>query len=213
MFYVGLDLGQRRDHSAIAVVEKYDAVRPAHGAGRWTAAVEAPLVVRHVERAPLGTPYPKVVQRLKRIVGSDALAGQCAVAVDSTGVGAPVIEMLRGAGLGCEIAGVTITGGERESARYGAGGPEWSVPKRDLIVGLQVLLEEDRLKIARGLKDGASLVKELMDMRISRPDHRRVRMGAEGSGEHDDLVIAVALACWRAKRKQAGFVRARLAGI
>jgi hypothetical protein len=30
----------------------------------------------------------------------------------------------------------------------------------------------------------------------------RVRLGADGCGEHDDLVIALALACWRAKRKE-----------
>ena len=29
----------------------------------------------------------------------------------------------------------------------------------------------------------------------------RVRMGAEGCGEHDDPVIALALACWRARRR------------
>jgi hypothetical protein len=27
-----------------------------------------------------------------------------------------------------------------------------------------------------------------------------MRVGAEGCGEHDDLVIALALACWRTKR-------------
>ena len=28
-----------------------------------------------------------------------------------------------------------------------------------------------------------------------------MRLGADGCGEHDDLVIALALACWRGKRK------------
>jgi hypothetical protein len=27
-------------------------------------------------------------------------------------------------------------------------------------------------------------------------------VGADGYGEHDDLVIALALACWRARRRQ-----------
>ena len=39
---------------------------------------------------------------------------------------------------------------------------------------------------------------------------RRVRMGADGPGEHDDLVMAVALACWRAKRKENSFGTRRL---
>jgi hypothetical protein len=40
-----------------------------------------------------------------------------------------------------------------------------------------------------------------------------VRMGADGAGEHDDLVMAVALACWKAKRKENAFVAHRLPGI
>jgi hypothetical protein len=38
-------------------------------------------------------------------------------------------------------------------------------------------------------------------------------MGADGAGEHDDLVMAVALACWKAKRKENAFVAHRLPGI
>ena len=43
-----------------------------------------------------------------------------------------------------------------------------------------------------------------------------VRPGADGCGEHDDLVIALALACWRAGRaekKRIGYVNQRLPGI
>jgi hypothetical protein len=37
-----------------------------------------------------------------------------------------------------------------------------------------------------------------------------VRIGADGYGEHDDLVIALALAVWRAKRRENGFGSQRL---
>ena len=74
------------------------------------------------------------------------LRGECALVVDATGVGAPVVEMLRAARLGCEIAAVTITGGEKAKRRAGAG---WNVPKQDLIAGVQVLLERGELRIAR----------------------------------------------------------------
>jgi hypothetical protein len=40
-----------------------------------------------------------------------------------------------------------------------------------------------------------------------------VRMGADGYGEHDDLVIALALACWRARRREVVFGTQRLPGI
>jgi hypothetical protein len=71
-----------------------------------------------------------------------------------------------------------------------------SVPKRDLIAVVQVLLEREELKVARGLRELGVL-----------------RLGADGCGEHDDLVIALALACWRAKRGQIGFGAGRLPGI
>jgi hypothetical protein len=182
MFYVGLDLGQKRDHAAIAVIEKEPGAEV--------------LKVRHLERIALGTSYPRVVQRVQTLVTDDKLAGQCALAVDGTGVGAPVVDLLREARLGCELAAVTISSGERESF---VGGMH-SVPKRDLISNVQVLLEQGELKIARDLRDGAALMRELLDVKMTLGGNGHVRLGADGSGEHDDLVIALALACWMSKR-------------
>lgn len=207
MFYAGLDLGQRRDYSAIAVVERKEAPR----------AFQTPLfeglLVRHLERIPLGTPYPRVVARVRDIVRSGELRGQCALAADGTGVGAPVVEMLRAAGLGCEITAVTITSGEREQAYYSGGGAAWNVPKQDLMAGVQVLLERGKLKIARRLREAGPLVRELLDVRVTPGRVGRMRLGADGCGEHDDLVIALALACWRARRKRGGMGVQRLPGI
>jgi hypothetical protein len=80
-----------------------------------------------------------------------------------------------------------------------------SVPKRDLIAGVQVALDNGELRIARRLKELGSLVRELVNVRTTEGSGTgRVRIGADGCGEHDDLVIALALACWRAKRREAG---------
>ncbi len=182
MYYVGLDLGQKRDHAAIAVVEKEPGSEVMH--------------VRHLERMALGTSYPRVVKRVVALVTDEKLAGRCALAVDGTGVGAPVVDLLREAGLRCDLAAVTISGGERESFTGGM----FSVPKRDLIAGVQVLLEQGQMKIARGLRDAGALVRELTDVKMTMSGAGNVRLGADGSGEHDDLVIALALACWMSKR-------------
>jgi len=209
MFYAGLDLGQRRDHSAIAVVERMELVRA------FQAPIFHSLLVRHVERVPLGTPYPRVVARVREIVRHGEVHGRCALAVDGTGVGAPVVEMLRAAQLGCEISAVTITGGDREHSQRSAGGAAWNVPKQDLIAGVQVLLERGELRIARKLRDAGPLVRELLDVRATagRAARGRMRLGADGCGEHDDLVIALALACWGARRKRSGLRTGRLPGI
>jgi phage FluMu gp28-like protein len=190
-FYVGVDLGQKRDHTAIAVVERRER-----------------LLVRHVERVALGTPYPLVAAHLREMVSRPELRGRCALAVDGTGLGGPVVDMLRGARLGCEITAVTISGGERERK---SGSLAVSVPKRDLIAGIQVALEKGDLRIARSLKELGPLVRELVDVRVtSGAGMGRVRIGADGCGEHDDLVIALALACWRAKRRENGYGTQRL---
>ncbi|MGA2713102.1 MAG: hypothetical protein ABSG41_08330 [Bryobacteraceae bacterium] len=204
MFYMGLDLGQRRDPSAIAVVERMDLARA------YSGSVFHSLRVRHLERVPLGTPYPGVVARVREITRNCLFAGgRCALAVDGTGVGAPVVDMLRAARLGCDISPVTITAGDQQHRN----GTAWSVPKRDLIAVVQVLLERNELKLARGLRELGALVRELTDMRSIQRPGGRVRLGADGCGEHDDLVIALALACWRARRGQIGFVMQRLPGI
>jgi hypothetical protein len=41
-----------------------------------------------------------------------------------------------------------------------------------------------------------------MDVRITaRRRAGSVRIGADGNGQHDDLVVALALACWRAGKR------------
>jgi len=203
MFYLGLDLGQRRDHTAIAVVERRElrlGYRAPEFDGVW---------VRHLERVALGTPYPRVVERVREILRHRELAGRCSLVVDGTGLGGPVVDMLRGARLGCEICAVTITGGARESQV----GATWNVPKRDLLSGVQLLLEQGDLKIARKLRQAGALMQELMDVNVRQTDTGRFRAGADGSGEHDDLAIALALACWRAKRQRNGGGGGRLPGI
>ena len=195
-FFLGLDLGKQRDHSAVAVVERVETPQL-----HLAPALYGGLAVRYVERLALGTPYPAVVERVRRVVGMRELAGQCCLAVDATGLGGPVVEMLRSAGLGCEVAAVTITGGERETE---LAGDAWNVPKRDLITGLQVLLERGELRIAGNLKGVGALVRELMDVRLTAREGGGVRMGADGAGEHDDMAIALALGCWRASKKVKG---------
>jgi hypothetical protein len=65
MFYMGLDLGQRHDPTAIAVVERIELAQA------WQATEFHSLRVRHLERVPLGTPYPGGVARLRYRGGDD----------------------------------------------------------------------------------------------------------------------------------------------
>jgi hypothetical protein len=122
------------------------------------------------------------------------LAGQVTVIVDGTGVGAPVVELLRRGGLGCRVIPVVITGGDTESND----GVRFRVPKRDLMRGLQVAFQRRRLALAQGLGVLPELREELRSMRV-----RVSRDGFErySGRRHDDLVFALALAWWRASRE------------
>lgn len=193
--FVGVDLGQAMDYTALAVVER------AEETGDWDPVMvawrkEVKLRVRYLERVPLGTPYPEIVERVKQMTHSPELAEHCHVAADATGVGRPVIDLLRQAGLGCGLMPVVVTSGDHETHDGGY----YRVPKQDLIVGLQVLLQQEKLQIAAGLRHAETLATEMAGMRARTTHTGHEQYGAWREGQHDDLVFAVALACWGLKK-------------
>lgn len=182
-YVVGLDLGQKRDHTAIAVIELRRELLPERDPVTWSFLHEESMRMVHLERVPLGTTYTDVVARVGAMFGDTRLHGATLVA-DGTGVGAPVVDLLRKAGLPCRIVAVTITSGHHAHATAGG----YSVPKLDLISGMQVVVERGTLQIAKQLPMAEELVKELTGMR---------------KGSRDDLVLATSLACWWVKKTEA----------
>jgi hypothetical protein len=207
-FFVGLDLGQSRDYSALAVVERAEVFRDEMDRVTYERRREPRFRVRHLERVRLGTPYPDVVARVRSVVRWRAVAGRCTLAMDATGVGAPVLDLLRVAGLGCGIEPVILTGGERESHSGGV----WHVPKRDVVTGLRVMLEQGELGLSRRVGGVEQLAREMAGMEARVRRSGRESFGAAG-GEHDDLVMACALACWRARWKTGGMSGSRSLGL
>jgi len=196
-YFVGLDLGQSRDHSALAVVERADLALDEIDHVTYARLMERRYRIRFLERVALGTPYPNVVERVREVVRAKPLAARCTLVVDATGVGAPVVDLLQRAQLGCGIEAVILTGGERESSVEGVR----CVPKQDLLGGLRVMLEKRELGIP--LKYGPSrlLVKEMVEMETWMGERGGRSFGSRREGAHDDLVMASALACWRARRR------------
>ena len=76
-----------------------------------------------------------------------------------------------------------------------------NVPKTDLIAGVQVALEQGHLRIAKKMREAGSLKRELLDVRMQRRESGGIRFGADAYGQHDDLVIALALAVWQAGKR------------
>jgi hypothetical protein len=193
-YFVGVDFGQSRDFTAIAVLER------AETTGEWDPAMFAwrkvvSLQLRYLERIALGTPYPEVVERVVQVTQWPDLAGRCRLAVDGTGVGRPVVDLLRRARPGCVLMPVNVTSGLKQTEEGGY----YGVPKRDLILGLQVLLQRGVLRIAAGLEHGPDLVKEMAAMQVKITLSGQEQYAAWREGTNDDLEFAVALACWNAQ--------------
>ncbi|MGI6561031.1 MAG: hypothetical protein ACOX3Q_00430 [Clostridia bacterium] len=150
-FYIGLDLGQAQDYTALTIIERkhfnYSLPREQYH-------------IRHLERPKLGTPYPAIVEKVQDLVQSNKLLNQAALVVDATGVGRPVVDLFRKAGL--RPVAITITGGN--VVTVGDGG--YHVPKRDLVTTLQVLLQSGRLKVASDLKLAKVLVDEMLNFKV-----------------------------------------------
>jgi len=180
---IGLDLGQSQDYTALALVERR---LPEAGAGEGRR--EASYFVRKLERTR-GTPYPEVISRVITIFNRSSK--QITLVVDQTGVGAPVVDSFRQAGL--KPTGIAIHGGDKVTNE----GSTYRVPKRDLMSGLQVLLQNGRLKVSKKLALAEVLVQEILNMRLKiDPLTAHDSYSAWREAEHDDLVLATAMACW-----------------
>src|SRR3954470_24488167 len=81
-FYLGVDLGQAQDYTAIVLIERAELVSRDRDPLTWSFPTESRFHVRHAERIPLGSPYPQVVEHVKSLVRRDPVAGYVQVVVD-----------------------------------------------------------------------------------------------------------------------------------
>jgi hypothetical protein len=192
-YIVGLDLGQKQDHTAVSVLEWAETGEGVRDPATYEWKRDRVMRLVHLERIGLGTAYPGIVDRIRRLLSTPQLAG-CTLVVDATGVGLPVVDLLRAARLDCRIIPVTITGGAGESNHSGG----YSVPKRDLITGLQVLFESGKFEMP-DTPEIEDLIQELAGMRAkpSRSGNWRYE------GSPDDLVLSLALSWWWARKRAA----------
>jgi hypothetical protein len=203
-FYVGVDIGQASDPTAICVGELVTASLKRHLEGQYRRPDGRPLQgyaelqankpkpefrIRFLERLQLGMPYPVQASYLAVLINR---LPEAAVYLDATGVGRPVSDLFRQAGV--KHTAVLITGGSEVTRRSESVG----VPKLELISRLQAALHSGELKIAAKIPDAAALVRELQEFRASWSDAGNLMFNAK-QGAHDDLVIACALAIWGAK--------------
>lgn len=190
-YFLGLDLGQAQDYTALTILERQ---------GSDESAV---FHARHLRRFALGTKYPAIVAHvasLFKLPPLNRLDSPSVLAVDATGVGTPVVDMLHRENMRAWLRAIIITGGD--TVTYDADFVR--VPKRLLVSTVQVALQTGRLKIAPELSEAATLVRELLNFQVKITDHAHDTYGAWREGTHDDLVLAVALALWAGKNDSIG---------
>ena len=178
-YFVGWDIGQSQDYSAVSVLKKMDT-----GA----------YVVNHLERLPLGMDYPSQINHVYGLVNRKPLAeGDTTVCLDQTGVGRAVYDMARKKGL--NPVGLTLHGGDAVS--WDEDRMAVRAPKKDVIGCFVVLAQCGSVKIAKGLPYGDILLKELRAYQIRfNPATANVSFGNGREAEHDDLVLSVAIPLW-----------------
>jgi hypothetical protein len=179
---LGLDLGQAQDFTALAAVRENG--KAPDGRTVWAVPI--------LKRWPLGTPYPQIVADVKELAGG---LDRPSLALDATGCGRPVADLFRDADLPVsELVCVTITGGHQTNRVIWE---EQHVPKKDLVGAAQAVLQGRRLKIARGLAEAETLTKELAAFRVKvNVATANESFEAWRERDHDDLVLALALAVW-----------------
>lgn len=195
IFIAGLDIGQMHDPTALAIAEREMVL--------YAGKLEPRFLVRYLERVPLGTPYPEMVKGVRATLHT--LEQAYTLVIDATGVGRPIVDLFRAVSAdGLRTVGVqppassrpiavTLTSGATpHSERW----DEWSVPKRDLVLGMQVASQHGRLRVARALPEAATLVRELQNFQWKVSQIGQDQYGAWREGTYDDLVLAVALSVW-----------------
>jgi hypothetical protein len=194
-FVLGLDLGQAQDYSALAVLERTWAPDPADDK-----ALVRSYALRHLKRWPLGTAYPLIVAEVATLAGTPPLDWPI-LGVDQTGVGGAVVGMLRAAALPARLRPVLITAGH---ATLLADDGVFHVAKKELVSVLQVLLQSRRLKIAP-LPERDLLLREFQTFKVKVTAAANETFEAWRERDHDDMVLAVAIAAWLGEHVGAPF--------
>lgn len=193
---IGVDLGQKRDATAIVVVEELERIVGPTDANSMQDNVrdlESVFVLRHASLSAQGTPYTEVVKETVELCHRPELR-RAQIVFDETGVGVGVKDLYqvqydRDPRLWYRPIGVTITGGTSATRKR--------VSKFNLISNLRAIAESDRLMFPDDLPLADKVRQELRDFTLKYTATGHARFEADKESQHDDLVLALSLAVWK----------------
>jgi hypothetical protein len=184
LILMGIDIGQKREQTAISVVEFEERETDRRTVHHF--------VVRHLELLPVGTSYPAVAERLSQVTRGIRRKNDQSpyLYVDATGLGQPIIDLLykETTGIGL-ITPVYFTHGDQRNQK----GIQVKLGKAYLVSRLQMLLQTGRLHLPR-TAESERLAEELLNYEIRVDENANDRYAAFRVGAHDELVTALGLA-------------------
>ncbi|MGE0543051.1 MAG: hypothetical protein AB7R89_23025 [Dehalococcoidia bacterium] len=184
---IGVDIGQKVDPTAICVAEQDERTE------RDQAPPAMHHLIRHMERLPLGTPYPAVSHRIAVICRGvfERTGTRPDLHLDATGVGQPVVDELVALRPAVQrVIACYFTHGDRRTEERS----RVTIGKAWLVSRLQALLQGGRVHLPRQLAEAEALTRELLDYEIRVSEDANDKYGAFKVGTHDDLVTALGLA-------------------
>jgi len=200
-YILGVDLGQARDYTAVAFVEMIED-EIGHPIDN-DYEIERRFLVPQITRFPLGVSYVEVVDEIAKAVKHLPGANRVTLVVDATGCGRPVVDLMRTHDLvrkhDVALRPVTIVGGSAITCD----GSGWHVPKRVLVSNMAILLATAKVKFRSGMAEAEAVKKELAAFKVKISAAGNDSYESWRESDHDDMVLATAIALWFGKEKLA----------
>jgi hypothetical protein len=195
---LGLDLGQSRNYTALAVLERnWVQATPEQflaSAGRGYAGYFDYRITR-LERLDLGTSYVDVAHHVKDYLDSRWECPYKTLVMDATGVGSAVRDLFRTMKLNARMVSVSIIGGSNTAVpgtSRGASGQVVVTSRSEILTKLVTSVEQAHFTIDDKLQEHReTLFNEMLSLRPT----GKPPFTDPGEGQ-DDLAFAVALAIW-----------------
>jgi hypothetical protein len=184
-YFAGLDLGQVTEYSALAVL------------GQERAIGQTTYAVRHLQRWQPGRSYHAIAADVREMLRAREL-GCCSLMIDRTGVGHAVAALFAEAAI--SVRSLIVSAGHAESR---ADDGSLLVPKMELVAVLQLLLQGRRFRVSSQLPLAETLVREMECFKAKVTPAGASEILDWREREHDDLVLAVAIAAWDGEQNHA----------
>lgn len=186
----GVDLGQASDHAAVSILKRATYQVGFHGPA------DPRCYLTYCRRWPNDTDYMELAEELVALNPS-------VMVLEFNGVGRPVVDIVRSVAMRRNYVGkirpvVTAASNAKMEEHREARGSYMTVPKKDIVSSIRIMGKAGMLVVpsVKRMPELANLAEELRIFQMKYSDKGNLKFGnAPGPGNHDDLVVSLALAC------------------